>query len=101
VGLKYIDDIFELRVADIKAMGRKVEPGHPRDLRNRIKKILDQQNALHTKDLKVDGNDVMKALGIPPGPKVGEILDDLLDRVLENPGLNTKPRLIKLIKRIK
>ncbi|MFH1710201.1 MAG: CCA tRNA nucleotidyltransferase [bacterium] len=101
IGLKNIDDLFELRVADIKAMGRSVEPGHPKGLRNRIKKILKEQNALHIKDLAINGNDVMKTLGIKPGPKIGEVLNDLLERTLENPGLNTKPRLIKLIKRFK
>lgn len=101
VGLKDMDDLFELRAADIKAMGRKVEPGHPRHLRSRIKKILKAQNALHVKELKVDGNDIMKIMRIAPGPKVGEILSSLLDRVIEEPGLNTRPRLIKLIERLR
>jgi len=98
VGTVNLDDLFELRIADIKAMGRKVEPGHPKDLRRRIRKILKEQNALHTKDLKVDGKDVMKTLGIPPGPKVGEVLEKLLDKVLDEPQLNTKDQLIKIIK---
>jgi poly(A) polymerase/tRNA nucleotidyltransferase (CCA-adding enzyme) len=101
VGLNYTDDIFELRVADIKSMGRRVEPGHPRGLRNRIKKVISEQDALHTKDLAVNGNDVMKALNIKPGPEVGEVLDKLLERVLDNPKLNTKPKLIELIKKFK
>jgi poly(A) polymerase/tRNA nucleotidyltransferase (CCA-adding enzyme) len=101
VGLDYTDDIFELRIADIKAMGRCVEPGHPRGLRNRIKKVLREQNALHIKDLAVNGNDVMKALKIKPGPEVGEILNKLLERVLDNPKLNTKPKLIDLIQKLK
>jgi len=100
-GVKYLDDIFELRVADIKAMGRKVESGHPRQLRTRIKNVLKEQNALHTKDLKVDGNDVMKTLGIAPGPKVGEVLNALLEKTLDNPALNTKQNLIDLIKGMK
>jgi poly(A) polymerase/tRNA nucleotidyltransferase (CCA-adding enzyme) len=101
VGLKDLDDLFELRVADIKAMGRTVEKGHPIGLRNRIKKIIKEQNALHTQDLKVNGNDVMKILGISPGPKVGEILNDLLEKVLDDPKLNTKAQLIKIIEQYK
>jgi tRNA nucleotidyltransferase/poly(A) polymerase len=97
VGLNYTDDIFELRVADIKSMGRRVEPGHPRGLRNRIKKVISEQDALHIKDLAVNGNDVMKTLNIKPGPKVGEVLNRLLDKVLDKPELNTKPKLLKLI----
>jgi poly(A) polymerase/tRNA nucleotidyltransferase (CCA-adding enzyme) len=98
VGITRLDDLFELRRADVKAMGRSVEEGHPRELRRRIKKIIDDQNALHIKDLKVDGNDVMKELNIGPGPRVGEILEALLEKVLDNPELNTKAKLIELIK---
>jgi len=101
VGLNYTDDIFDLRIADIKAMGRRVEPGHPRGLRNRIKKVLREQDALHIKDLAVNGNDVMKKLRIKPGPEVGEILDKLLDKVLDNPKLNTKLQLVGLIQKLK
>ena len=101
VGLDHLDDLFTIRIADIKAMGRKVEPGHPKDLRKQIKTILRKQNALHLKDLAINGNDVMRLLGIAPSQKVGEVLNKLLDKVLDNPKLNTKPKLIELIKRNK
>lgn len=101
VGLKNIEDLFELRRADIKAMEREVEAGHPRDLRKRIKKIIDEQNALHLQDLKVNGNDVMKVLGIKQGPEVGEMLETLLEKVLDDPKLNTRAKLIELIKEMK
>jgi hypothetical protein len=38
--------------------------------------------------LKVDGKKIMEILGIPPGPKIGYILNALLGEVLENPKLN-------------
>jgi poly(A) polymerase/tRNA nucleotidyltransferase (CCA-adding enzyme) len=101
VGLDHINDLFDLRIADIRSMGRDVEPEYPKELRNGIKKILLQQNALHVRDLALDGNDVMKILGIGPGPKVGEALDTLLDKVLDNPKLNTKQKLIELTKHFK
>ena len=44
--------------------------------------------ALGTSDLALDGRAVMEALGIGPGPHVGEALRHLLDRVLQDPGLN-------------
>ncbi len=100
-GLENLYDLFELRAADIRSMGRPVEKDHPKELRKRIAKILKAQNALHIGDLKVNGNDVMKALGIPPGPKVGEILNKLLDKVLDDPKLNTKQKLLSLIKKSK
>jgi len=90
-----------LRAADIKAMGRPVEAGHPRKLRGRIAKILKAQNALHLNALKVNGNDVMKALKMPPGPKVGEVLDKLLEKVIDDPRLNSRPELLRLMERMR
>jgi tRNA nucleotidyltransferase (CCA-adding enzyme) len=46
-------------------------------------------------DLAVDGEDLMSA-GIERGPILGRVLRELLDAVLENPGLNTRERLIEL-----
>jgi tRNA nucleotidyltransferase (CCA-adding enzyme) len=45
---------------------------------------------LTVKDLVVNGNDVMEVLGIPPGPKVGEVLNFLLNFVLEYPDRNER-----------
>ncbi len=44
-------------------------------------------------DLAVDGNDVL-ALGLPRGPLVGLLLDELHALVLEDPDLNTKDNLL-------
>ena len=101
VGVKNLNDLFMLRAADIKAMGRPVEAGHPRKLRGRIAKILKAQNALHLNALKVNGNDVMKALKMPPGPKVGEVLDKLLEKVIDDPRLNSRPELLRLMERMR
>ena len=38
--------------------------------------------------LKIDGNEVMKILGIPPGPRVGKILAVLLEEVIDAPEKN-------------
>ena len=43
-------------------------------------------------DLAVDGRD-LRALGVPPGRAIGEVLATLLDEVLADPTQNTKERL--------
>ena len=43
--------------------------------------------------LKIDGNDLIKTLGVKPGPIIGVILNALLAEVLEDPKLNTKKYL--------
>jgi len=35
----------------------------------------------------------MKTLGIPPGPRIGQILSILLEEVLDDPGKNTEEYL--------
>jgi hypothetical protein len=57
-----------------------------------------RKDPLSVKMLKISGNDIMKILNTPPGPKIGAILDVLLAEVIEDPELNTK---IKLEKRVK
>jgi len=51
--------------------------------------------ALCIKDLAIDGTDLIKA-GVTPGPKIGEILNALLEAVLEDPSENNKDELMKL-----
>jgi hypothetical protein len=40
----------------------------------------------------------MKALKIKPGPKVGKVLNALLEKVLDDPSLNERKTLLKMIK---
>jgi hypothetical protein len=56
---------------------------------------------LRVSDLQVSGEDVMRELGLGPGPKVGAVLEQLLDAVLEDPSLNTRDRLLAMIKEAK
>lgn len=45
--------------------------------------------------LKVNGDDVMQTLNIEPGPKVGYILNALLEEVIDEPERNDRDYLIK------
>jgi hypothetical protein len=40
----------------------------------------------------------MQSLKIKPGPKVGQVLSALLEKVLDDPKLNERQTLLKLIK---
>lgn len=95
-GGQNIEDLFILRIADVKAMKKGMDHSYLGELKKRIKKVLDEENALSVKDLKVSGKDIMKKLKIKEGPKVGKILNILLERVLDVPGLNDKKMLLKI-----
>jgi tRNA nucleotidyltransferase (CCA-adding enzyme) len=51
--------------------------------------------ALNLAELKIGGQDLIK-LGVPKGPQLGQILKRLLERVLDDPSLNTEAQLLAL-----
>jgi hypothetical protein len=46
--------------------------------------------------LAIDGNDLIVEFGLTPGPQLGQILDVLVERVIEDPALNDAPALLLL-----
>ncbi len=55
--------------------------------------------ALSQKELRVSGKDLMDALQLAPGPRVGELLQKLLGAVLEEPALNQRELLLEQARR--
>ena len=99
VGREYIEDLFELRLADWFGNGRnRGYPVYLNRLRKRIRIEIEKADAFAVKDLAISGHDVMDLLGLPPGPQIGEALEYLLQRVLEEPALNDKEKLVDLLK---
>ncbi|MEA3493954.1 MAG: CCA tRNA nucleotidyltransferase [Candidatus Margulisiibacteriota bacterium] len=97
-GAEMVGPLFTLRNADASAMEQEIGSNYLVQLKKRIKKILREENALHIKDLKVDGKDVMNTLKIKSGPKVGKVLNCLLEEVLDHPKINKRDDLLKMIK---
>ena len=102
VGKENLEDLYDLRIADIYGMhNQKVdfrfsEPiARLVELKDRIACELEKNNALSLKDLAVNGRDLIEA-GIEPGKKLGLILNHLLDCVIEDPGMNTKEKLLEV-----
>ena len=60
-----------------------------------LKKIQETKPPLSMKDLKISGKDLLK-VGIPKGKIIGEILDYLMEKVLEDENLNNYETLINL-----
>ncbi|MDD4178497.1 MAG: CCA tRNA nucleotidyltransferase [Candidatus Margulisbacteria bacterium] len=97
-GVGNVPNLFLLRQADVQAMRQNIGTDYLVELQARIDRIIADENALHVKNLKVNGQDIMRTLGIPPGPKVGQVLNDLLEKVLDEPNLNERETLLKLIR---
>lgn len=94
-----VPDLFALRLADTRAMRQTIGNAYLAELQRRIDRIVAEANALHVGDLQVNGKDIMRTLKIKPGPKVGQILRALLEQVLDDPKLNEKATLLKLVKK--
>ncbi|MDP3725433.1 MAG: HD domain-containing protein, partial [Nanoarchaeota archaeon] len=88
VGVENIDDLIKIREADRIGSGvPKAKPYKIRHLLFMIDKV--RRDPITPKMLKVNGEDIMKILDIPPGPRVGWVLSALMDEVLEEPKRNT------------
>lgn len=96
VGKENTEEMLDVRIADRLGSGSKATSWRHEDFKRRILKV--QEHVPSVTDLKVNGNDVMKILGIPPGPKIGEILNKLFEEIMEDPKKNNKEYLLKRIK---
>ena len=102
VGVDRVDPLLRLGRADALGKGRHVdeELAALEELHTRIERSIQDGNALSTRDLAVNGQDVIQHLEGGAGPRVGEILRTLLDRVIEDPSLNTRDKLMPLIEEL-
>ncbi len=96
VGKENIWDLMNVRVTDRIGMGRpKEDPYRLRKYHAMIDEAM--QDPISVGMLKIDGNDLIK-MGIAPGPKIGNILHALLEKVLDNPKENTVENLTNMAK---
>ena len=100
VGKENIEDIINIRIGDRLGGGCKTETSwRLKKFLKRVQEVQKHTPSVH--DLKVSGYDVMKILNIPPSKKVGEVMEQLFDQILEDPKNNTKKNLLKKIEEFK
>ncbi len=99
IGKHNIDDIISLRKADDLAHGPgRIDENQIETFRRRVNAQIKKSYPLSISDLPVDGNDVMIVLGLEPGPKVGKVLNRLLEVVIEKPEHNQRDKLMEILK---
>ena len=97
IGLANIPPLFALRRADNIGSGIRAPRLYAlEDLWVRVQEEIHRAVAFSTRDLAIDGHDVMTVLGVPHGPRVGVVMSELFERVLDDPDLNTRERLLEL-----
>ena len=90
--------LFAVRRADISAQSdylREEKLQKLTYLQELYDGILRRQECLSLKDLAVTGRDLI-TLGIPAGPQIGELLQELLILVLEEPERNNREELLRI-----
>ena len=92
VSQDYLKDMLDLRTGDRIGSGARPTSWRLDLFKKRL--IAVQKQPFQIKDLKINGNDVMKILKIKPGPKVGEILKKIFDQVVEEKIKNEKQILL-------
>ncbi len=98
LGRERVPLLARLVRADVAAHGC-MPPERAREVEAVVRKLEEMASRpepLLLSDLAVNGHDLMAALGISPGPRVGRILSRLLEAVLEEPSLNTRERLLEM-----
>jgi tRNA nucleotidyltransferase (CCA-adding enzyme) len=89
-----LDELFELRRADNVGSGRPPEAAGLDELRHRVADQLAARVALDRSGLAIDGEDLISELGLEQGPRIGVVLDALVERVMTEPALNDRPTLL-------
>ena len=62
-----------------------------------LRAVLSARPALAVTDLAIGGKDLIR-LGMKPGPGFGRVLEGLLGRVLADPSLNERDRLLEIVR---
>ncbi|SJZ83780.1 CCA tRNA nucleotidyltransferase [Garciella nitratireducens] len=99
IGTENLERFFQLQRADVLGAKTDNDLTYINQLEEKCKEILKQSPPLTIKDLNIDGYDLIK-IGVPQGPKMKKILEYLLNKVLENPELNEKEKLMEMVERI-
>ena len=99
IGEELFPYYLEVRTADTLAQSeylREEKLQNIRDMKVCYHEILEKKEFVSLKDLAVTGSDLI-ADGMKPGKEIGFVLNQLLEKVLENPQLNTKARLLDIV----
>ena len=96
VGQENIWSLMNVRECDRVGMKKKEAPYRLRKYFAMIEEAL--HDPISVGQLKIDGEFMIKELGIVPGPRMGWILNALLEEVLDDPAKNTVEHLSDLVK---
>ncbi|SER86589.1 CCA tRNA nucleotidyltransferase [Lachnobacterium bovis] len=101
-GLECYPDLFDVQKADCLAQSeynRDKKIVYLEKYVDTYKSIIDKEQCVSLKEMKINGNDLIQ-LGIRPGKELGEMLRNLFNKVLDEPELNEKEKLVEMVKKL-
>ena len=96
--------LFAVKEADIRAQSTYLRAEKEEKLKavyQVYEKVIADKQCVSLKNLAITGRDLIEEAGMQPGPKIGEVLNKLLDIVIEDPAQNNREILLKLAGEIK
>ncbi len=96
IGKADLDALFALRRADDIGSGMAPDDPDITAFRVRIDAELAAEAALDRYALAIDGKDLIRELDLVPGPRLGRVIDALVDAVIADPALNERGTLLLL-----
>jgi tRNA nucleotidyltransferase (CCA-adding enzyme) len=102
VGKERLEDLWALNEADVRAKGVADVPDLTAltALKAHVARVIAAGDALSTRDLAISGHDLIKELGLTPGPIIGKILNALLEEVLADPAKNDRDTLLAIARKV-
>lgn len=94
VGKDYVWDLMNVRECDRVGMSKSEAPYRLRKYHAMIEEVL--RDPISVGQLAIDGKYMMETLHMKPGPRMGWILNSLLEEVLDDPTKNTEAHLSEL-----
>lgn len=100
VGAEYFEALMELQKADILGQSdfcRDEKLYRIEYSRRFYNQIIEEEQCLKLADMAVKGSDLI-SIGVEKGPRMGVILNDCLEQVIEEPSRNSREYLMKYIR---
>lgn len=96
VGKENVWNLMNIRECDRVGMKKDEAPYRLRKYHAMIEEIL--RDPISVGQLAIDGKYMIETLHMKPGPRMGYILNALLEEVLDDPSKNTREHLSELVK---
>lgn len=98
IGQEHMADLMRVKRADVMGQSmyhRQEKLEYVAGLEDIFESLTARQQCMSKRDLAINGRDLI-GMGMEPGPGLGETLDMLFERVLDEPELNTREKLLEL-----